>query len=259
MKRTALPRARRSDRPPARPPDRPAEGGSSAHLDLLAVARLIWSELPTLALLDLLFTVAAALVAAVALVAVPLAPLAAAVQLGPLYLAGTRIGARALSGESVGPQALFRELPGNWRTGAGIALLPAGVLAVLIGSVILLGSGQAGSGWVLVPVLVDAVVLLVVAAGCVVVFPLAAMTSLGYRERWLVAVALAGRHLVSCLGLIAIVILLAVSVRLVGPVLLFVAIGPFCLLNAAAVRGPMLRLGAVDELESPRPDRTNAS
>lgn len=220
-------------------------------LDLVCLARLAWTELPVLALVDLLVTFAAAVVAVTALAAAPLAPLTAALLLGPVWLGATAACLRMGEGEAVGFGDLLRELRDRAKTGMSLALAPAAVGTLLLGSVGLMTAGD-GRRWMLAPVAVDALVLIVLAFGGLAVFPLAVLTDLRGSDRWLAAIALAGRHLVASAGLLALSVLLALSARVAGPFLVLAMAGPACLLTAATVRDLMLPLPDPDRTESGR-------
>ncbi len=213
-------------------------------LDLPLVGRLVWTELPVLAVIDLLITLGVAVVAVVAVTVAALAPLVAAVLIGPVWLGGTAICNRILGGDAVGPRDVFIEVGRRAATGTRIALLPGVVATLLIGSLTIRSSGAASRSWMTLPIALDALILVVVVFGSLTVFPLAVLTSLSGRARWLAALALAGRHLTVSAGLLAIVVLLIVSMKLVGPFLVLVAAGPFCLLVTATVRSVLIGPGA---------------
>jgi hypothetical protein len=113
------------------------------------------------------------------------------------------------------------------------------VATVLVGSVGIV-SGAGGERWMLIPIAVDAIVLIVVAFGCVAAFPLAVATDLRGRDCWLVAFALAGRHLVASTGILALAILFALSLRIAGPFFALAGAGPYCLFLTATVGRIML-------------------
>ncbi len=71
-------------------------------LDLPAIGRLVWSELPVLAVIDLLITLGVAVVAVVAMTVAALAPLVAAVLIGPVCCSMCQ------SRLAVGPEAASR-------------------------------------------------------------------------------------------------------------------------------------------------------
>lgn len=204
-------------------------------LDLVRVGRLVWSELPLLATINLLVALAATVALATALTAVVLAPLVAALLFGPVVIAAVAACDRLLGGEAVGIRDLVREIRRRARTGVALALVPATVVTLLLGS-LALPTTAADRRWVLVPIAIDAAVLIVLAFGCLTVFPLAVATELRGRARWFAAIGLAGQNLTASLGLVAIPILLALSVTVVGPFLALIAAAPFCLLTTAATR-----------------------
>ena len=203
--------------------------------DLIQLARVVWSEAPLLAVIDVCIALGAAAVAAAAVVAVALAPFVAALLLGPVWIAAVASCERIRDGNGTGVAGFLGDIRRHGRTGAALALVPATVAALLIGSVELFSIGQA-RGWMLAPIALDAAVLIVLGFGSLAVFPLAVTTSLSGRDRWFAAIAWAGRHLIKSLGVAAITILLALSVRLAGPVLVFIAAAPLCLIVVSLTR-----------------------
>lgn len=225
--RSAIARGSRSEsdrRSP--PPDR---------FDAARLARLVWSELPLLAVVDLLAGLAAAVVAVTALSVAPLAPVVAAVLLGPVWIGAVACCDRLVAGDPCGIRDLLREIRCRARTGIALAIVPAAAAALLLGSIRIL-TVRDGQRWMLAPIAVDATVLIVLACGCLTVFPLAVATELRGRERWFAAIGLAGQNLTASLGIVALAILLLLSVRFIGPFLAFSMVGPFCLLITATAR-----------------------
>jgi hypothetical protein len=200
------------------------------------VGRLVWTELPVLMLISLLATLAATVTMGVAVAVAALAPLVAAVLLGPAWIGSTTICARLLAGDAVGARSLVSAIWRRWRTGMGLSMPPAIVAMVLIGTASI-RSGHEDQAWLLLPLGVDALILILLLLGGVMVFPLSVMTGLRGRDCWLAALALVGRNLVSTLGVAALVVLLALSVRYLGPILLLIAAGPLVLLCTAVTRG----------------------
>lgn len=197
--------------------------------------KLIWSELPLMMVISLLVTLASAVIAVLVVTVAVAAPLVSAVLIGPLWLGAVAICAHMLAGDAVGIRDLGAAIRHHARTGIELAMLPAIVATLLIGSVGILTAND-DQRWLLLPIAVDAIALVVLVLGCITVFPLAAMTDLRGRARWLAALALAGRNLAAILGIAALVILLALSIRSVGPILILIAGGPLALLCAATTR-----------------------
>ena len=210
---------------------RPNGGG----LDLVRLGRIAWSEVPLLAVIDLLLALAGAVVAVATLSVVMLAPVVAALLLGPVWIGATASCDRLLTGDALGIRDLCSEIRRHARTGAGLALAPATVATLLLGS-IGIHTRTDGQRWLLLPIAVDAAVLSVLAFGCIAVFPLAVATELRGRERWFAAIALAGQNLTASFGVAAIVILLALSARQIGPFIALMMAGPLCLLVTAIAR-----------------------
>lgn len=218
----------------------PEPAAAANALDLPAIGRLVWSELPVLAAIDLLITLGVAVVAVVAMTVAAIAPLVAAVLIGPIWLGGTAVCTRLLDGENV----LLLDVPvtvGRWaRRGIPIALVPGVVATLLIGSLTIRSAGEGTRSWLLLPIALDVLVLCVVAFGCLTVFPLAVLSRLSARDRWWFALVLAGRQPLISAGVLAILVLLLVSSRMVGPLLLLAAAGPFCLFVTATARNVMI-------------------
>lgn len=210
-----------------------AEGAGT--LDLVKLGRILWSELPLMATINLLLGLGGAAVAVTAVSVILLSPLVAALLLGPLWIGAVATCDRLLAGETPGIGDLFAEMRRRARTGIALAFLPAAVATVLLGSLAILNASDSAR-WMLFPIAVDILVLATLGCGCITVFPLAVGTELRGRERWIVAVALAGRRLTATLGLIAAVVLLALAARYADPFLALVALAPFCLLTTATVR-----------------------
>jgi hypothetical protein len=212
--------------------------GDRQTVDLIVLGRLIWNKLPLLALMGFLLTIAMTIVGVLALTLVLAAPHAAAVLAGPIWLAGTSVSLRLLAGDDPGMRAYLSELRQRAPEGAALALPPAVVTTLLLGTVALANAGSARA-WLLAPVAADAIVLILLAFGALAVFPLAVATGLRGRERWFAGIALAGRFPVFSIGLLAAALLLALSIRFAGPVLALAAAGPYCLLVTATLRQMM--------------------
>lgn len=222
----------------------PEPAAAADALDLPAIGRLVWSELPILAVIDLLFTLGVAVVAVVAMTVAALAPVVAAVLIGPVWLGGTAICNRTLDGDGVALRDVPVEVGRRAVTGMRIALVPGVVATLLIGSVTIQAAGGGSRTWMMLPIAVDSLVLTVVAFGCLMAFPLAVLSDLSGVGRWRTALVLAGRYPLMSAGLLAFGVLLLVSIRLVGPVVLLAAAGPFCLLVTATARSVVTIPGA---------------
>lgn len=213
-------------------------------VDLIALGRLIWSELPLFALMGLLLTVAMTIVSVLALTLALVAPIAAALLIGPIWLAGTSVSLRLLAGADPGMRGYVSELRHRALDGAVLALPLAIVTTLLLGTVAIVNAAS-GRTWLLLPIGVDAIVLILLIFGALTVFPLAVATELRGRKRWLIGIALAGRFPIASIGLLAAALLLALSIRFVGPFLALAAAGPYCLLVTATVQRMMLDSGLV--------------
>lgn len=227
--------ARPDHRLPARIRSRHRRIDPVSSLDLGQIGRTLVAEIPLLAMINLLVGLATAVVA-VAFLTVPLlAPVVAAGVLGPVWLGATATCARLLAGDPRGPWHLFGAIWRHGRTGIGLALLPAAVATLLLGSLGILAA-RPEQRWLLVPIAVDVAALTVIGLGGIAVFPLAVMTESRGRQRWLIALALAGRGPVTTAGITAIVVLLILAARHVTPFLALVMMAPLCLLMTAVSR-----------------------
>lgn len=204
-------------------------------LDLRAIGRAAWRELPLMLTISLLVTLACGATAMVAMVVAPLAPLAAALTLGPVWMAAVALAAAILDGQAVGPRDLAAALRRWAQTGIVIALVPATLATLLIGSVGIL-SANPDQRWLLAPIALDATALVVSALAGFAVFPLALTTDQPSRDRWLTALALAGLDLTTTLGVAALPVLLTLSTRIVGPFPALLLPGPLALLCTVATR-----------------------
>ena len=228
--RTDAPATRRATG--ARSGTRRPNGGN---LDLVQLSRIALSEVPLLAVINLLVALAGAVVVGVTLSAVLLAPVVAALLLGPVWIGATAVCGRLIAGDALGIRDLGSEIRRHARTGVGLALVPATVATLLLGSVGIRAATD-GQRWLAVPIAIDAVVLSVLGFGCISVFHLAVATELRGWERWFAAIAVAGRDLTASFGVAAIVVLLALSARQLGPFIALVMAGPLCLLVTATAR-----------------------
>jgi len=212
------------------------EGGETRRdLDLILLGRLIWSELPLMAVINLMVVLSGTLVLATAIAFAPIAPLVGAILLGPVWVGATVGCSRLLAGDASGIGDLCRDIRQHALTGIRLALVPAVVVAVLMGS-LAVESASDGQDWLLLPIAVDVMVLILLLFGSITAFTLAVATELHGRERWLAALVLAGRNLTVCLGIGALVVLLLLSVTIAGPFLALIAAGPLCLMTTAATR-----------------------
>ncbi len=204
-------------------------------LDLREIGRAAWRELPLMLTISLLVTLACGATASVAMVVAPLAPLAAALTLGPVWMAAVALAAALLDGQAVGIRDLATAI-GRWgATGIAISLVPATLATLLIGSVGVL-SANPDQRWLLAPIALDGTALVVAALACFAVFPLAVAADQTQRDRWLAACALAGLDLRTTLGVTAVPVLMALSTRVVGPFVALLLPGPLALLCTAATR-----------------------
>jgi hypothetical protein len=204
-------------------------------LDLVRLGRLIWTELPVMMVINLLVTLAAAVIAMTVVSMAVVAPLLAALLLGPVWIGAVAVSERMLTGDAVGMRDLVTAIRRHARTGIGLAAVPAIVAMLLAGSISILAAHEE-QRWLLAPIAVDATLLSVLLLGCITAFPLAVMSEARGMARWIVALALAGRQLVAVMGIAALLVLLALSVQLIGPWLAMLAAGPLALLCAAVTR-----------------------
>jgi hypothetical protein len=222
-----------------------ATATTEGDVDLVRIGRLIWSELPLLVGINLAMTLAGTVVAVTLVTIAPLGPIVAALLLGPIWLGSTAICLRLDNRESPGWRDLIREIIARAGTGIRLALVPAVVASMLIGSIALMTADD-GRRWMLAPIAADALVLIILLFGCLTVFPLAIVGDLGGRDRWLLSISLAGRHLVVSVGIVALAVLIALSLRVVGPFLAIILAGPYCLLVSVTARQTLLAPGGAE-------------
>lgn len=221
--------------PPRRRTHRPDRDSVEQPLALV-VGRAIWDNLPHLLVIDLLFALAAMpalLVAASGGVIV--APLLLAAGIGPIWLAALAAGEAMLDGEIVNPRRFLGFVRGLGTRGVAMALIPGGIVTLLLGTLQLAGDGDTRR-WMLAPVVVDGLA-----------FSLAIIVGLG--AGWLAArgnaferallrrgALLAGSAPRVIGGMIAALVLIAVSVQLIGPLMAIILAAPFALFVCACFR-----------------------
>lgn len=207
-------------------------------IDLAQFGHIVWAELPLLMAVNLLMTLAGTVVMGAALAVAALAPIVAAVLMAPIWIGAIAVSCRILGGEAAGVRDLASLIHRHARTGIALAMLPAVVAALLIASAGILDANR-DERWLMLPIAVDALVLVVLSLGAILAFPLSFMTGLRGRDCWVAALALAGRNLVATLGIAALIVLLALSARYLGPMLMLVAAGPLAALCSAVTRGAL--------------------
>lgn len=207
-------------------------------LDLLALARTVRDEVPLMMAISLATTLACAATAIVALTVAPIAPFVAALTLGPVWIGAVAASIDAVDGNPTGLRGLLSAVRRHARTGIALTSVPAVVASALLGS-LAISNARPDQRWLLAPIALDAILLAVVALGCVTIFPLALVSRLRGRDRWLAALALAGRDLTTTLGIVALIVLMALSTRLVGPSPALLLAGPLAMLSTLTVRRPI--------------------
>jgi hypothetical protein len=207
-------------------------------IDLMHLGRVIWADLPLLMVINLLATLAGTVVMGVALAVAVLGPVVAALLMGPVWIGAIAISRCILGGEAAGVRDLALLMRRYARTGIGLAMLPATVAAILIASAGI-RSANPDDRWLMLPIIIDALVLVVLSLGAILAFPLAIMTGVRGRDCWVAALALAGRNLLATLGVAALIVLLALSARFLGPMLLLIAAGPLAVLCTATTHGAL--------------------
>jgi len=221
---------------------RTSDQRSAGPLDIELIGRLIRSELPVMMVINLLVTLAVALIAMTVVSMAVVAPTVAALLLGPVWIGAIAVSERMLAGEAVGMRDVLLAIWRHARTGIGLAAVPAIVATLLAGSIGILAAHEE-QRWLLAPIAADATVLSVLLLGCITAFPLAVMREARGMTRWIAALTLAGRQLVTVMGIAAVLVLLALSVQLIGPWLAMVAAGPLALLCAAVTRVGLAQAG----------------
>ncbi len=199
-------------------------------------------------LLGMLFSLGTLIVFVAAVLGPPMAPFIAALTLSPLYLTGIRVGLQLLSNEVVGLRGVVRAFPRSWRAGVWIGFPPALVVSILVSTVEFRDGSDVTDVLILAAIVAEALVLILLAVLMTVIYPLAALSATVPPALWRGAGALVGRNLGASALLFALTGGLIASVIYLGPVLLLIAVGPLCVLNAAIVRGPMLGQPTPDRL-----------
>lgn len=203
--------------------------------DLVLLGRLIWTELPMLAAINLGFCLGASIVLMIAMAIPPLAPLAAAVLLGPLWAGAIASALRIADGDAGGIAVLMADTCRHARTGLRLALPPAFVATVLLGTASLFAAAGRPA-WMFAPIALDLVVVSVLALGSIWVVPIGVSAPFRGRRRWIEAFATGGRHPAATLGIAAIGVLATLSAVRIGPFGALILPGPICLLIAATYR-----------------------
>lgn len=202
----------------------------------LVAGRAIWDNLPHLLVIDLLFALAAMpalLIAAAG--GVLAAPLLLAMGIGPIWLAALAAGEAMLDGEIVSPRRFLAFVRGLGARGIAMALIPGGIATVLLGTLQLAGEGETRR-WMLAPVVVDGLALSLVAIVGLGAGWLAARGSAIDRGLLRRGALLAGSAPQAIGGMIAMLVLVAVSVQLIGPLMAIILAAPFALFVCACFR-----------------------
>jgi hypothetical protein len=207
-------------------------------LNLAQIARLIWAEFPLMMAMNLLVTLAVSITGLFFVALIPLGPLTAALLLGPTWLGLTATCHEILEGDTPGWLELIHSVRASARRGIRLAFLPAAVATVLVLTIGLHTANQ-DQAWLIAPIALQAFVLTILAIGLVPLYPLAILRAGSDRDLWVSALALAGRNLIPVLGIIALLVLLALSIRMVGPLLALLFAGPIALLSTAMVRAAL--------------------
>jgi uncharacterized membrane protein YesL len=219
------------------------EGASAVDngVDLVKLARTIWSEMPLLMAANLLLTFGISISLLIGLSIPPLGPILAAVLIGPVWLGTVAACDGILGNQGPGWRDLLKGIRHHARTAIGISLVPAAVGTILILSLDLVGRHH-DQRWLWFPIGADAVVLTVLMLGAFTIFPLAVSSTSSGRERWIEALGFAGKHLTATLGMASLLVLLALSIRYTGPFFALVMSAPIAMLSTAVVRGYVGRI-----------------
>jgi hypothetical protein len=221
--------------PPRRRTHAPERDPAEQPLALI-VGRAIWENLPNLLVIDLCFALAvmpALLVSAAG--GLLAAPLLLAVGVGPVWLAALAAGEAILDGEIVSARRMFGMLRVHAKRGVALALIPSAIVTILLGTLQLAGNGEQRR-WMLAPLAVDALALsLVVIVGLGAGW-LAARGNALNRDLMRRGALLAGSAPQVIGGMIAVLVLIAVSVQLIGPLMAIILAAPFALFACACFR-----------------------
>lgn len=200
---------------------------------LATLGGVIWDSIPLLLAIDLLLCVAAIpVLLAMAAGASVLAPLIAAATLGPLWLAAMMAGRRLLAGDVVNVRHYLAFIRQQARPGIGLALIPAGALTLLLGTVRIAGA-YPEQRWLVCPLLLNgSLAMLALLAGSWA-FPLATRSEARGRALWRLAVVATGTAPVASLGTVALLVFIWLGWRFIGPLVPVVLAAPFALYLAA--------------------------
>jgi hypothetical protein len=201
----------------------------------VVIGRAIWDNCPILLAIDaamiaacvpaLLLTGAGGLVGA---------PLLLALMFGPVWMAALTASEALLDGEGVGMRQFAGMIGAGWRSGLRIALPPAAIATVLLGTLAL--AGGAGRTWMLAPAAIDALVLSGAGAAALGAGWLAARGSAVDRALWRRGALLAGSAPLAICGLAALAVLIGMTAQVTGPLAIGFLAAPFAVTVAATFR-----------------------
>jgi hypothetical protein len=153
---------------------------------------------------------------------------------GPVWAGIVAAADRLLDGNAVSVRGLLGLVRNQARAGLAIAVVPAVVGGILLGSLQLLDQTP-DARWLAVPLLLDAGVALVVATSLVSIFTLAASRALAGIDLWLASAQVTIGRPVTVAGTVTLFGIVAWLALMVGPVAL-VLVGPLAVLGAAVTR-----------------------
>lgn len=200
---------------------------------LLDVAAAIRANLPLLLVLD----TALLLVAVPALIVVaggaPLvAPPLAALTLGPFWAATIATTDRLWLDGDASAVTFLRSLRRYAVRGVAVALVPAGIAILLLGTLRILAD-QPHARWLLLPLCADGSVAVLTLLASFAAFSLATTGGLRGRTLWLAALATVARQPMTAFGGVAIIALGLVAVTVIGPLVPALLVAPFALFLSA--------------------------
>jgi hypothetical protein len=200
----------------------------------MVIGRTIWENTPILIVIDLAIAIAALPALLVAgFGGLIVAPLLAAL-LGPVGIATLATANALLDGEAVGIARFAGLIRRSASPGIRLALIPGGIASPLIGTLTLAGNEQ--RRWMLAPAIVDGLVLsglLIAGVGAAWLVSRGAVVDRSLLRR---GALIAGSAPQAIGALVAVAVLIALSVQVIGPLMAIVLAAPFGVFVSATMR-----------------------
>ncbi len=196
------------------------------------VAATVWWNLPLLLAVDLILLLGAVPAIVVAVVTPVAAPLVAALTVGPLWIATIALSDRLWTGRAGSLPRFFRLVRRHGRAGIALALVPAAVVTMLLGTLRIM-EVHPDQRWLLLPLLLDGSALVLVTLAGFAVASLAVATRRCGRRVWRDALALVAAKPAATITIVTLLVLIGSVVRLLGPVFLVTIMAPMAVVLSA--------------------------